>query len=215
MISYLLSFFLIVNIFITIFYLFTKPTYWAKYIVFSLYCVLVNFAILVQSMYMDIRIYNIMFSAVLYIIFSLQPIIYSYIGLLSYSNHTYTKLTAWSILLFFTNMADINMKLMTMDSSIYGCSGIKIYTRETMNGYYSWTFSVCNITGYSMFDILTIILSLVSFLFYKKNMTPIWKGLIFSGMITILLFSPSKHEFTYMFMVSYVFANIYVALKSK
>lgn len=218
MISYLLSLYLVVNTFITILYILTKPIYWTKYIIFSIYCVVINFIMLMQSMYIHIEINNMMYSAALYIIASLQPIIYSYIGLTIYNNNIYTKLLTWSILLYFINMTDINIKLILLRSnklSIYTCNDTYIYTKLGINGYYEWIFSVCSINGYSIFDVAAIILSFMALSFYKKDMVCICKGILLSLTITLLVFMPSKYEFMYVFMATYVFANIYIAFKSK
>lgn len=213
MFNYLFTIFLISNIIVTIFHPITKSPQWRQNTVFGLYCTLLNIILLLYSLEnRDDKIIGAMYSAIFYVIVSLQPIIYSYIGYTRYGDYGFAKLLSFNILLFFINMVEINMKLILRTSSIYECS-IHTYIKTGQNGYYDWKFSVCNMGGYSIFDVLNIIMSGIAFIMYDKDLMCIWKGLAVSTLFTMLIFSPSEQEFMLMFSASYIFANIYVVFK--
>lgn len=215
MFSYLLTIFLVSNIISTIFHPIAKSSQWRQNTVFGLYSTLLNIIILLYSLEdANDKVIGAVYSTIFYVVISLQPIIYSYIGYTKYGNYGFTKLLSLNILLFFTNMVDINMKLILRESSIYECN-IHTYVKKGVNGYYDWKFSICNMDGYSIFDVLNIILSCVAFMMYDENMLHIWKGLVFSALFTMFIFSPSEHEFLLMFSASYVFANLYIMYKAK
>jgi len=154
------------------------------------------------------------YTYVAYILIWLQPLLFSVIGYTELKKKIFIKLIIFNILLFCYALYSIilgtefNKQKYNIPNSNFG---INTCTDIGISHHLSWRFSVLKI-DMALNNLTYLILCIFSFLFYKKELTNIWKGWIMALVITKIILNPYDTEIPSSWCLLSIFANFIIML---
>ena len=216
------------------YYYLKKPINWKQYLIFSSFYLIMELfqtfqwlfgQVLEKNPFYD-NLYgpnfcptvNVYYTYVAFILIWLQPVMFAYIGKISYENSFFDKYyyICWAVFgygminLFLGSIMDIKQAYM-IQNSIYGLSTC---TTKGGHGHLGWRFRPIMI-DYDTNHFVYLLLCIISFVFYKKDLRILGYGWGIALLITYIIFMPTNIEIASSWCLLSIIANFVIVAKIK